>query len=149
MEEKQFEIIPMKKFGKDHWSLLAYIEYRVMNHNGVLDKAQLRIKNPALQNTGQTFTMTQDWKPEYGSRLFGYWNKDKSKNKELLISNHDDYDCLDDLEKAKLVKSFGTGLNPAYKLTKFGSKVMGELTLHKQDGKNFAEFVFSKKGEKE
>ncbi len=138
--------IKVNQFGKDHWSLLAYVEYRIMNHQGRLDLIQLRVKNPAIQ---QNITGTNLWKPEYGSRLHGYWNKDGSVNPKLKILDHDDFDCLDDLEDEGLIKSFGTGLNPAYKLTKKGAKIMSALTLHKQEGKNFAEFVPDKTQPKE
>lgn len=136
------KINKINQFGKDHWSLLAYIEYRVMNHEGRLDLVHLRVKNPALQ---QNMLGGDNWKPEYGTTLFGYWNENGSVNSKLKILDHDDFDCLDDLEKARLIESFGTGLNPAYKLTKKGVKVMGLLTLHKQEGKNYADFTLNKK----
>lgn len=128
------------QFGKDHWSLFAYVEFRVMNHQGRLDLVHLRIKNPALQQN--RMGISSEWKPEYGTRLFGYFEK---KNSKLLLTDHDDFDCLDDLEEAGLIESFGTGINPAYKLTKKGVSVMGALTLHKQEDKNFCDFVFDEK----
>jgi len=127
----------IETFGKDHWSLFAYIGTRVSDYKGKLDLAHLRIKNPALQ---QNMLGTMMWKPEYGTRLKGYWNQDGSKNTSLLLLDHDDFDCLDDLEEAGLIKSFGTGLNPAYQLTKLGAKIHSELLLHKQAGKNFSDF---------
>lgn len=135
------EQIKISQFGKDHWDLLAHVEYRIMNHQGRLNLVHLRVKNPALQ---QNMTGVNMWKPEYGSRLFGYWNKDGSVNPKLKILDHDDFDCLDDLENAGLIKSFGTGLHPAYKLTKEGVRVVGLLTLHKQEGKNYAAFILNK-----
>lgn len=133
------ELIKVKQFGKDHWSLLAHVEYRVQNHRGFLELKHLRIKNPSLPKP--YLSSAESWKPEYGSRLYGYWNQDGTTNPELLLLDHDDYDCLDDLEKAGFVKSFGTGINPAFKLTKKGIKVCGLLTQHKQDGKNYSGFV--------
>lgn len=131
------KINKINQFGKDHWDLFTHIEYRIMNHQGRLSLVHLRVKNPALQQNMMGINM---WKAEYGTRLFGYWNKDGSVNSKLRILNHDDFDCLDDLEEAGLIKSFGTGLNPVYKLTKKGVKVVGLLTLHKQEGKNYADF---------
>ena len=132
----------IQTFGKDHWSLFGYIGTRVADHQGRLDLVHLRIKNPALQ---QNRLGTMMWKPEYGTRLKGYWNKDGSTNPTLLILDHDDYDCLDDLEEAGLIKSFGTGLNPVYKLTKFGFEVHSQLLLHKQLGKYFSDFELNTK----
>jgi len=134
------KINKIQQFGKDHWSLFGYIGTRVADYGGRLDLIHLRIKNPALQ---QNILGTMMWKPKYGTRLKGYWNKDGSINSSLLILDHDDYDCLDDLEEAKLIKSFGSGLNPVYKLTKFGAKVHSQLLLHKQAGNNFSDFELS------
>lgn len=137
------EINTIDKFGKDHWSLLVYVEYRVLNHRGALDRKHLRISNVALQKnltTGMNL-----WKPEYGTRLSGYWNEDKTTNKGLLLLDHDDYDCLDDLEEAGLVKNFGSALHPGYILTKEGIKVCGLLLEHKQAGLQYASFVLSDK----
>ena len=133
----------IQQFGKDHWSLFAYIGTRVSDYGGRLDLVHLRIKNPVLQ---QNRLGTMMWKPEYGTRLKGYWNKDGSTNQSLLILDHDDYDCLDDLEEAELIKSFGTGLNPVYKLTKFGAEVHSKLLLHKQAKKNFSDFELNTNG---
>jgi len=133
----------IEQFGKDHWSLLAYVEYRAVNHAGKLTLQHLRIKNPVVANATPCPIPAQGWKTEYGTRLYGYWNKDGTINESLKLKDHDDFDCLNDLEEAGLIKSFGTGLNPAYKLTKFGAMVMSELNLHKQNGGNFSEFVNS------
>ena len=88
----------------------------------------------------------KEWTPGYGTRLFGYWNKDETTNKDLLILNHDDYDCLDDLEKAGLVKNINTGLFPICELTLNGIEILSLLSLHKQKGKNFFEFVYTCNG---
>ena len=134
MEQK---LIGVNQFGKDHWSLLVYVEYRAVNRKGVLDLKHMRIKNPALLNG----MIPQTWKPEWGTRLYGYWNKNGSVNPKLTLPDHDDYDCLDDLENAGLVKSFGTGVNPAFLLTKKGAEICSLLALHKQEGKPYADFV--------
>jgi len=131
------ELICLNQFGKDHWSLLIYVEYRAINHKGALDMKHLRIKNPAILNG----MIPQQWKPEWGTRLYGYWNKDGSANQQLKLPDHDNYDCLDDLENADLVKSFGTGINPAFLLTKKGAEICSLLVLHKQEGNHYASFV--------
>ena len=83
----------------------------------------------------------QEGREDCGTRLFGYCNKEGTTNQSLKLGNHDDLDCLDDLEEAGLIKNLGTGLNPAFKLTKFGAMVMAKLNWHKQNGGNFYEFV--------
>lgn len=128
--------ITIEQFGKDHWSLLLYIETRIHNCKGVLDLNHMRIKNQAIESK---------WKPEYGTRLFGYWNKDNTTNSHLLLPHHDDYDCLNDLETEKLIKNIGTGLKPVCKITKKGAKILSQLLLHKQSNGQCFNFTPNKK----
>ena len=122
--------VSVKQFGKDHWSLLLYIETRIYNYKGVLGVQHMRNKN------------SPGWQPEYGTRLFGYWNKDNSL---LQLSNHDDYDCLDDLEMAGLIENIGTGLCPVCTITKKGAKMLSQLLLYKQNGGHCSNFTPNKR----
>ena len=134
--------ITPKDFGKDHWSLLAYIETRCVDYKGILDVAHLRVRNPAISSPRMPFGRPE-WKPEYGTRLSGYFNKEDNGivNKERQIPDHDDLDCADELEEAGYIENMGTGLNPAYKMTKFGNQVAALLRQHKADGKHYATFT--------
>lgn len=132
--------VQIKDWGKDHWSLLAYIEYRGVNHKGVLEKNHLRIKNPAVANSGSYPMPMPEWKPEYGTRLRGYFKKDGTKDESRMLPDHDDLDCIEDMEAAGLVENLGTGFNPASKLTAKGLKFAAALSKHKQEGSSFAEF---------
>jgi len=142
--------IPIEKFGKDHWSLLAYVEYRAVNNGGHLDIKHLRCKNPAIATSplGQNF-----WKPEYGTRLKGFFKATIEKEERKIdvidtrqrLENHDDFDCLDDLEAAGLLKNVGTLINPYAELTSKGQRVAALLSKHKQAGGPYAYFVYNKK----
>ena len=125
-----------KDFGKDHWSLLAYIETRCVDYKGILDRLHLRIKNPAAQHP-----TNKDWKPEYGTRLAGYFKDDGTKDETRLLKNHDDLDCQTDLENARYIENMGTGLNPACKMTKLGHQISLLLREHKSNGKHYATFT--------
>lgn len=133
--------IQVKDFGKDHWSLLAYVEYRAVNHGGVLNIQHLRTKNKAISTTplGQNF-----WKPEYGTRLFGYWKEDGTTDESKKLLDHDDHDCLDDLEAEGFIKDVGTMINPFALLTDKGAEVCGRMAKHKSDGHHYATFVYEK-----
>lgn len=135
------KIVKVKDFGKDHWSLLAYIGTRCVDYGCVLDVSHMRAKHPVMsQNSmGQNF-----WKPEYSTKLFGYWNKDDTKNPERMLKNHDDFDCLEDLERAGFIEDVGTMINPYAKLTKEGAEVEGFLIKHKTDGGYYSTFVLDK-----
>ena len=128
--------IEMSQFGKDHWSLFAYIETRTIDYKGSLDKSHLRIKNEIVANSSP-YPFNRYWKPEYGTRLKGYFDK---KDKKLQLPNHDDLDCFDDLENAGLIKNMGTGFNPAAELTKKGILIASKLREHKANGGYFSNF---------
>ena len=136
---KKEEKITIEKFGKDHWSLFAYIETRTVDYGGILDKSHLRIKNDMVRNS-TPYPINTSWKPEYGTRLKGYFDK---KDKKLQLPEHDDLDCFDDLEEAGLIENMGTGFNPAAKLTKFGISVASKLRNHKANGGYFSNFSTS------
>lgn len=130
----------IETWGKDHWSLLAYIEYRCINHKGVLDKDHLRIKNPIIANSTGYLLPKPEWKEEYGTRLRGYFLPNKEKDITKILPNHDDLDCIEDMEEAGLIKNIGTGLNPACQLTKKGRQFANALSKYKQEGSTFVEF---------
>lgn len=130
--------IKISQFGKDHWSLFAYIETRTVDYNGILDKNHLRIKNPVIANSS-AYPIDRSWQSKYGTRLKGFFEK---KNSTLQLPNHDDLDCFDDLENADLIKNTGTGFNPAAQLTKKGILVASKLREHKAEGGMFANFDF-------
>jgi len=127
--------IKIKDWGKDHWSLLAYIEYRCVNHKGILDKSHLRISNPAVS------VSPVSWKPEYGTRLKGFFLEGENRDLTRQLPNHDDLDCIEDFEETGIVKNTGTGFNPACLLTKKGKALASKLSSHKQDGGNFNGFA--------
>ena len=135
------EKITVKDFGKDHWSMLEYIGYRAMNHKGVLNTDHMRLKNRVGYNGCITLS-EQKWEPGFGTRLSGYFLKGNKVNEERLLPQHDDYDCIDDLENEKLVKNFGTGMNPACLLEKRGLEALRQLTDHKQKGGWCSNFTF-------
>ena len=144
-EEKTKEMnttkITPKQFGKDHWSLLAYIETRCVDYKGVLDVAHLRISDPAIgMGSYHTLYNRPKWKPEYGTRLAGYFKEDGTKDETRQIKNHDDLDCIDELEEAGYIENIGTELT-AYKMTKLGNQVAALLRQHKTDGKHYATFT--------
>jgi hypothetical protein len=81
------------------------------------------------------------WKPEYGTRLAGFWKESGATDPSQQLPDHDDIDCLEDLEAAGIIKNTGSGLNPLIRFTKFGHAVANRLRNHKREGGNFAEFA--------
>lgn len=139
--------VKIENFGKDHWSLLAYIACRVESHQagdavgvGTLDKEQIRC-NPerheihAVSRAGHERT----WKPSYGTRLAGFWKEGGGTDPALQMPDHDDWDCLDDLEAAGIIEVLSEA-NAFVRITEAGLQVYGALTQHKASGGNFSEF---------
>lgn len=131
----------LTKWGKDHWSLLAYIETLCVDGQegvGKIDHARMRANpktHPLLVRVPICPLPTKDGAYEYPTRLKGY-EKDKSK----CLPEHDDWDCFDDLERNGLVELVGTLMNPLVKITKIGLAYTAELREHKANGGCFTNF---------
>ncbi len=103
------EHIPMDKWGKDHWAALGYIECRIVDNKGLPNLDHMRVDtdvHPAMGNLGSN-SRPDD---RYPTRL----------NNGTEVKEHDDWSCLDDIEREGLVENFGTGINRAYALTEKG-----------------------------
>ena len=134
------------KWGKDHWSLLGYVDCRCVDNGGIMNYDHLRINeniNPPIctdEHRGRPRGRGQRWRPEYGTRLRGFF-QDKA-NPKLQLQHHDDICCLEDLEHFGLIK-LGTYISGFVQLTPLGSEVAGRLRAHKAKGGNFANFTDS------
>lgn len=131
----EMEHIPMSKWGKDHWSTLAYLETLAVDGSGLAKPVNARMRtnekrHPHLiGNTG--FSSSALDGSGYPTRL-----------KDGEVEGHDDWDCVDDATEEGITEDVGTGLNRAYKFTKFGKEVLAKLRQFKMDGGNFRDFVF-------
>jgi DNA-binding PadR family transcriptional regulator len=126
--------VPIERWGKDHWSLLAYVETRIVDHGGYLDPRHLR---SALSHTHLGTPMTG----VYPTRLLG----------GIKLEGHNtDLDCLADLCDAGLIEGGratrrdGKGnikmLTYQYALTELGQELAGKLRAWKGNGGNYALF---------
>ena len=52
------------------------------------------------------------------------------------------WDCLEDAECAGFIKHIGTGVNPRYKMTTKGNKVISTLQEHKANGNRLHDFEY-------
>jgi len=118
--------IAMSQWGKDHWSTLAYIECRCVDHGGVPDRRHMRA-NPELHPQFAHIA----WEDDIPTRRKG----------GKLKHNHDDWSCVDDMVAEGLVRWLGTGMNPVFKLTERGLAVCTAIRKHKASGGNFAGFI--------
>ena len=122
-------MINESRFGKDHWSTFAYIETRCVDYSGVLNKNHMRCDED--RHPGHVNSANAHSKKKHPTILKGFVN----------VSDHDDWDCVDDLENAGFLESHGTGLHPVFKLTTDGRRVAALLRDHKSNGGSFGSFA--------
>lgn len=126
---KRAELTPsapsIKEFGCDHWSTLLYVEARCTDNSGIPDRRNMR----CLDGRHPQYSHGHD-SSEHPTRLAD----------DKLLPNHDDWDCVDDLERAGLVVIGGTGINPVWQMTEEGQRIVGLLRMHKQRGHGTATF---------
>lgn len=107
------EAVKESAFGRDHWSLLVYVESRAVDHGGWLDVRHMR-------NDGD----------KYPTRLA----------RGRLALKHNDWDCLDDLIRASYVvdktgpiRLTEKGWKKAHALRKNKART-GSIYMERKDG---------------
>lgn len=133
---------PIALWGKDHWSLLGYVECVCVDNAGYLaiDKMRANPDTHPLMSSGP-----MRWKPEYSTRLAGFFafqdrtDIEKAAAAGHAILGHDDWDCLDDLEAAGLLEVLSLA-QCKVRMTDQGTLLASELRKHKASGGMFANF---------
>jgi len=135
--------VPIEDFGKDHWSLLAYVETLCVDSHkdgvGEIDKRRIRTNGKTHPLHAVNRHIVGDWSPEYGTRLAGYWDSMGKVVPERQIWPHDDWDCLNDLEAAGLIEVMSEA-NGFVLMTEKGLKVAAALRAYKTKGGMFSGF---------
>lgn len=122
--------IDPSRWAKDHWSVLAYIETRIVDHEGRLDNAHMRCslaRHPQFVSADPMGDVRDG--ARYPTRLL-----------DGELAEHDDWDCVDDLVSAGLLEWNGTGITPIFALTPRGRLVAHKLREHKAAGGRFSAF---------
>lgn len=139
MSSDNVRTIPMAEFGKDHWSVLAYVETRCVDHSGVVDLIRMRCnsrRHPGLNaRRSEVLDQNDDGTYKYPSILAGGKTEPE----------HDDWDCFYDLEAAGLIEDIGSGINPVARMRDAGRKMVALIRTWKASGGSFATFKFSGK----
>lgn len=126
--------VPADKWGKDHWSTLAYAGSCVTEREGFMSGPSLRCKDTRV---GIQREYGQSWNPQHGTRLNGFFQNQNDKT--LMLPDHDDIDCLEDMESEEMVL-LGTTVSMFVQLTDKGREFEEALRRFKQDGGNFCDF---------
>lgn len=123
--------IRMELWGQDHWSTFAYLETCVVDNKGIPNLDRMRCdfdRHPGLYGTLRRNQSLKEKK--YPTRL---------KN-AVEVLNHDDWDCVDDMEAAGLLRWEGTGIHPIIVFTERGNQIAAELRQHKAKGGKWGSF---------
>ena len=137
--------VPVTDYGKDHWSLLGYIETlcveSIKKGVGEIDYRKMRVNEKAHPLLWRNHDFP--WQPGSGTRLAGYFLGTKLGDKRVdelrRLDDHDDVDCLDDLEAAGLVEILSL-VNGFVRMTDKGREIAGRLRAHKSRGGFFSNF---------
>lgn len=92
--------VPMHRWGRDHWSTLAYLETRCVDHDGVIENSHMRtavMRHPTFLGKAQRRSgMTQ--------RDYPTMVHPDELNAGTEFPDHDDWDCLVDMVDAGFVQ---------------------------------------------
>lgn len=122
--------VPPELWGKDHWSTFGYVETRIVDHGGAINFSHMRCdvgRHPGYAHAGCS--------SEFGGGPYPTKLKGGAE-----LKDHDDWDCLEDAERAGYIENTGTGVNPHYRMTEAGRPLAAKLRAHKQQGGSFANF---------
>lgn len=127
VKAERSEFVAMDKWGRDHWSTLAYVETRCVDHSGKINHRNMRCDPD--RHPLHAHEATSDNPPP--TRLKG----------GLELSGHDDWDCLDDMEELGLLTTMGVMVA----LTDKGFEVASALRKHIARGGNSGNFEYVEK----
>jgi len=122
-------MIPVERWGKDHWSLLAYIETCCVDQSGRFELTRVRVNPNTHPLLAVGLLSARKWQSSYGTRL----------NDDSILPQHDDIDCLDDLENAGMIY-LQSLVNAIAVLSPMGIIVSSQLRAHKIAGNMYRDF---------
>lgn len=136
-------------FAKDHFSLLLLIEsLQFESKDGI---AKINIATMRCNPTSHPLHHVNrfPWKDSWGTKLKGFSDFSQkhdiycAEKNNLFLSQHDDWDCLEDLEKAGLLEIVSF-MNGYAMLTQKGIHLALSLRQHKLNGGTLNNFEYSK-----
>jgi hypothetical protein len=140
-EAEGSDYVEVSLWGKDHWSVLAYLETCAVDHGGTIDSRRMRcdprIHRELFHSMLARFPCAGT---KYPTRLAG----------GKLKRNHDDWSCLEDMVACGMLRAWFKESRPGYpfgdsrgkiEFTTFGLDTVHLLRKHKSAGGRFADFA--------
>jgi hypothetical protein len=141
--------VPIERFGKDHWSTLAYAESVMMECAGF----QIGFDPRMRQNRRHYRVMMNECRhparPTSASDHGCMWNDKYSTvlSDGSLVSGHDDWHCVQDMAEAGLLAVQGRVIGAedcepgvTFLLSELGREAASHLREHKSQGGIFGTF---------
>ena len=130
------EYIPIELWGRDHWSLLAYIE------TVVVDCARMTIyRNPRMRHNRRHFRVMPCGKDSIQAVVMGS-DHGTRLNDGSYVPSHDDWNCVQDMAEAGMLSCGVDQIEPGntFRLSDKGLDLAGQIRRHKANGKPFSTF---------
>jgi hypothetical protein len=102
--------VPMSRWGKDHWTVLAFLETRAVDYRGMLDHDRMRCdrgRHPVFYLAKKrVIAMGTDADgARYPTRLKTPCPREDGAWGTVELPGHDDYDCLADMIREGLLEA--------------------------------------------
>lgn len=127
------DTIPIDRWGEDHWGTLAYVETRVVDHDGLVVVQHMRC-HPGVH---RDLAHEGSFGPVPPTRL----------SDGTAVDLHDDWSCMEDAAALGLVtRTEGERVprtryrSQKFTLTSEGQRLAAALRAHKASGGEFATF---------
>jgi hypothetical protein len=116
--------VPPELWGKDHLTTLLYVETVCTDRGGIAEAARMRQWSGRVLRGDVSHARPCFSDKDYPTRL---------RNGDEL-TEHDDWDCVEDMVQAGLILWGGTGILPVLKLTDKGWALAGVLRRYIAEG---------------
>ena len=125
--------VPPHLWGHDHLSTLSYIESINVDNHGEPDRDRMRAdvgRHALLVGFHARRLPKPERERKHPTRLKG----------DVKLDDHDDWDCVKDLEAAGLLRWEGTGMHPVLLLTELGWHVTHKLRRFRANDRKYDNF---------
>lgn len=130
--------VPQERWGKDHWTTLLYLETVAVDRRGKVEHAKMRTSRRNWRLAGIVHGQANIFeKDKYPTRLRPVRVERAAYDRVDLIGGHDDWECLQDLADAGLLKwtvdtNHSTPFPVTVELTDAGREAASEARKRKE-----------------
>lgn len=124
------DIIPMNKWGRDHWSTLAFVATVMADRGQFVMTGDARMRSNRKNFQAMPSTNGIVMRKEHGSRL-----SDGSS-----VEDHDDWCCIQDFAAEGLLTVEEIDVGERFRFSNKGQALVTSLLTHKMKGGTFSNY---------